>query len=194
MHSLNLGIVIILVGVEIYTRDQGWINIKSNRFLLIGFGFLSGMMCGLFGIGALLAAYVGRVAENNDEFKANLSAVFIVENIFRIITYTEIGLLNLEVLHRSIYLCPYMIIGLILGMGSCRLLDEKKVKVIVIIALIISSRAKKHGYGGDLKIKAAYIISLIFLILWLIGVALIIVSGGIIAGLLGSFARGLGSM
>lgn len=63
-----------------------------------------------------------------------------------------------------------------------------------IIALIISSRAKKHGYGGDLKIKAAYIISLIFLILWLIGVALIIVSGGIIAGLLGSFARGLGSM
>lgn len=63
-----------------------------------------------------------------------------------------------------------------------------------IIALIISSSAKKHGYGGDSKIKAAYIISLIFLILWLIGVALIIVSGGIMAGLLGSFSRGLGSM
>lgn len=139
--KIILGIVIILVGVEIYTRDHGWISIKSNRFLLIGFGFLSGMMCGLFGIGALLAAYVGRVAENNDEFKANLSAVFIVENIFRIITYTEIGLLNLEVLHKSIYLCPYMIIGLILGMESCRLLDEKKVKVIVIIALIISGVA-----------------------------------------------------
>ena len=42
--------------------------------------------CGLFGVGALLAAYVGRVTGISDEFKANISAVKKLVIIFLIIS------------------------------------------------------------------------------------------------------------
>ena len=48
-------------------------------------GVASGVLCGLFGVGALLAAYVSRVTDDSQSFKANISAVFMIDNTFRII-------------------------------------------------------------------------------------------------------------
>lgn len=41
--------------------------------------------------GALLAVYVSRITENDESFKTNISAVFIVDNGFRIILYKTLG-------------------------------------------------------------------------------------------------------
>ena len=57
--------------------------------------FVKGL-CGLFGVGALLAAYVSRVTENDESFKANISTVFIADNTFRIILYNALGLFALS--------------------------------------------------------------------------------------------------
>ncbi len=57
---------------------------RSSKLVLAIIGVTAGMLCGLFGVGALLAAYVSRVTENDESFKANISAVFIVDNTFRI--------------------------------------------------------------------------------------------------------------
>ena len=54
------------------------------------------MLCGLFGVGALLAAYVSRVTDDMDAFKGNISAVFIVDGTFRIVLYSALGLLTLD--------------------------------------------------------------------------------------------------
>ena len=48
---------------------------------------IAGVLCGLFGVGALLAAYVSRVTDNGSGFKANISMVFLVESTFRIGLY-----------------------------------------------------------------------------------------------------------
>ena len=89
-------------------------------------------------IGALLAAYVGRVTTTTDEFKANISAVFIVENTVRIFTYYLLGVFTLNSLKQTVILIPFMIIGLFAGMESSKVLDERIVKKIVIVLLVIS--------------------------------------------------------
>jgi uncharacterized membrane protein YfcA len=86
----------------------------------------------------LLAAYVGRVTNSTDEFKANISAVFIVENTVRIFTYYLLGVFTLNSLKQTIILIPFMLIGLFAGMESSRVLDERVVKKIVIVLLVIS--------------------------------------------------------
>ena len=48
-------------------------------------GILSGFLCGLYGIGALLGAYVSRVTDDSSSFKANICVVFFVENTVRMV-------------------------------------------------------------------------------------------------------------
>ena len=58
-------------------------------------GLLSGVLCGLYGVGALLGAYIGRVAKDASAFRANICVVFFVENTLRIVLYSIMGLLNM---------------------------------------------------------------------------------------------------
>ena len=135
------GVVIILTGTEMFLREQRKLKFKESKPVLVIIGFLSGILCGLFGVGALLAAYVGRVTESGDEFKANISAVFIVENTFRLILYSVMGIITLEGLKQALVLMPVVIGGLLLGMWSGKVLDEKTVKRLVIVLLIVSGAA-----------------------------------------------------
>ena len=140
IHFLKVffGIVVILIGIEMFFREYQKLKIKESKVVLGVIGFLSGLLCGFFGIGALLAAYVGRVTNTSDEFKANISAVFIVENTIRIFLYSIIGVITFETLKQTFYLIPFMIIGLFAGIKSASILDEKIVKKLVIFLLIIS--------------------------------------------------------
>ena len=132
------GIVVILIAVEMFFREYQRTNAKDSNLLLGIIGVLSGILCGLFGTGALLAAYVVRVTNSTDEFKANISAVFIVENTVRIFTYYLLGVFTLNSLKQTAILTPFMIIGLFAGMESSKVLDERIVKKIVIVLLVIS--------------------------------------------------------
>ncbi len=132
------GIVVILVGIEMLCRENKKGKLAKSKLFLGLIGILSGILCGLFGVGALLAAYVGRVTGTSDEFKANISAVFIVENTFRIILYSVLGVITLSSLKQSLMMMPFMFIGLFAGIKSSQLLDEKTVKKLVIVLLIIS--------------------------------------------------------
>ncbi len=132
------GVVIILLGIEMFLREQNKIRLKESRAMLFVIGLLSGVLCGLFGIGALLAAYLGRVTDNGEAFKANISAVFIVENTFRVILYSALEIITLASLKQVALMLPFMLIGLYAGMGSSKILNEKKAKYLVILLLIIS--------------------------------------------------------
>ena len=136
--KIIFGVAVILLGIEMLLRDPGSTRSKGSKALLSVIGIMSGALCGLFGVGALLTAYVGRVTESSDEFKANLCAVFIVENTFRIILYTALGIITLPVVKQAAVLLPVMIAGLAAGMGCSKILNEKTVKRLVIVFLIIS--------------------------------------------------------
>lgn len=132
------GVVIILIGLEMLFREFQTKKMKQSKVVLGIIGVLSGILCGLYGIGALLGAYVNRVTDDSSSFKANICVVFFVENTLRIILYALWGIITLDILKQAIILMPLMLIGLVLGMLSGKLLDEKLVKKVVIVMLIIS--------------------------------------------------------
>ncbi len=139
--KIVFGVVVILVGIELLLREYGINILKESRIVMGIIGLLSGVLCGLFGVGVLLAAYVSRVTETSDEFKANLSVVFIVENTVRIIIYCVLGVFTLESLKTALILIPIMVLGIGAGMLSAKKINEKAIKKLVIIMLIISGAA-----------------------------------------------------
>ena len=88
--------------MEMFTREFRKKRACSSKFVLAIIGVTTGVLCGLFGVGALLAAYVSRVTETDSSFKANISAVFIIDNTFRIILYKALGLFTLGTV-KSVY-------------------------------------------------------------------------------------------
>lgn len=131
------GFVIIAIGLEMLLREYTG-KTKKSQLLLITIGILSGILCGLYGIGALLAAYMGRVTDNSSSFKGNLCIVFLIDNLFRLVMYGVTGIITLATLKQSIILFPFMALGLFLGMKGSNFLDERKIKKLVIIMLILS--------------------------------------------------------
>lgn len=134
------GIAVIIIGIEMLFREMKSSNGKSggSKIILVLIGIISGLLCGLYGVGALLAAYVSRVSENSHEFKANICVVFVVENTIRIILYAATGILTLAVLKQVVILIPFMLAAVFLGMKSSSVLNEKVIKEIVIVLLILS--------------------------------------------------------
>ena len=135
------GAIIVLIGAEMLWSDANGSRFKQSKFLLILIGILSGILCGLYGIGALLGAYLGKVTNDSHSFKANICTVFVIENTLRIVLYTVWGLLTFDVLRQAVVLLPFMLIGLGSGMLSGKFLDEKIVRKLVIVMLIVSGAA-----------------------------------------------------
>ena len=132
------GFAVVLIGVEMLLREYQKRKQKSSRPVLFIIGIVSGLLCGMYGIGAFLAAYVSRTTENSSEFKGNISVVFWVENTFRIILYTVTGIITWDVCQKALLLMPFMLAGLLIGMLAAKYTDEKIVKRIIIIMLILS--------------------------------------------------------
>lgn len=139
--KIVFGVVIVLIGIEMFFREKSTKKIKQSKVVLAIIGILSGILCGLYGIGALLGAYVSRVTDDSHSFKANICVVFLAENTFRIILYIVWGIITIDVIKQALVLVPFMLIGLFAGMASGKVLDEKFVKKMVIVMLIVSGAA-----------------------------------------------------
>ncbi|MCR5641248.1 MAG: sulfite exporter TauE/SafE family protein [Lachnospiraceae bacterium] len=138
MIKIVFGAAVALIAMEMYGREMGAWEGSDSKVVRIGIGLLSGLLCGLFGVGALLAAYLGRVTERMDEFKANISAVFVVENTFRLVTYGMLGVITIGSLRQTLLLIPVALCGLFAGIYSSKKLDERLIKRSVIVLLMIS--------------------------------------------------------
>lgn len=139
--KLIFGAVTVAVAVEMFfrmrrkTEKEEGTGAKIMMFLI---GLLSGVLCGLYGVGALLGAFIGKKTETLSAFKANMSFIFVVENTLRIVLYIVLGILTLEILNKAIILIPFMFAGLFLGMFASRFVNETLAKKLIILALIIS--------------------------------------------------------
>lgn len=139
--KILFGVITIFLGCEMLLREMQQKEIKQSKFALYTIGILAGIICGMYGVGALLSAYVGRVTKDSSSFKANMCSVFCVENTLRFILYIVWGIITLESVKQALLLAPFMFAGLFLGMKSSKILDEKIVKKAVIVMLIISGAA-----------------------------------------------------
>ncbi len=141
--KIFFGIVVAALGLEMLFRGSGKIGEKapdfhSSRWMMWGIGLLSGVLCGLFGVGALLAAYVSRNTEDSRSFKANISAVFVAENTFRLILYSLLRLITVSEIQAVLMLIPFALLGLFLGMKSGEKLKESSAKKAVSVLLVLS--------------------------------------------------------
>ncbi|MFA9377515.1 MAG: sulfite exporter TauE/SafE family protein [Lachnotalea sp.] len=136
--KIIFGFVIVFIGVEMFFREYQKKQMKSSPLVLGVIGIASGILCGLFGIGALLAAYIGRTTDNTNSFRGNLCIVFLVENTFRIVLYSLTGIINSNTIKTAVLLMPFMLLGLVIGNQLTKVFNEKMVKKFVIVLLILS--------------------------------------------------------
>jgi uncharacterized membrane protein YfcA len=136
--KLLFGLIVVLLGVEMLLREKQKRTQKSSRLALLVIGILSGILCGLFGVGALLVAYISRTTKNLTQFRGNLCFVFFIENTFRIILYSMVGILNITILKSSLELLPFMAVGLAAGIFLSKKISERMTKKVIILLLILS--------------------------------------------------------
>lgn len=136
--KLVFGVIVAMLGAEMLSREYSKKKLRSSKIVLAIIGLTAGVLCGLFGVGALLAAYISRVTESGDSFKANISAVFIADNAFRMILYSVLGLLTFESIKTALLLMPFALAGLFAGIKCSHLIDEKLVRRFTSVLLILS--------------------------------------------------------
>ncbi len=136
--KIIFGIVVIVAACEMYLRSRNFRKYKQNVALATIIGLVSGILCGLFGVGALLVAYIIRTTDDMESFKGTLNIVYTVNNILRIIIYTSTGILTAQAFKTFIYLVPFMLIGLFLGMHLSKKMPDAVVKKYIFIFLFIS--------------------------------------------------------
>lgn len=139
--KIIFGIVTVFVAVEMFFRMRRKENKEEGivaKILMFVVGLISGVLCGLYGVGALLGAFVGRKTDTLSAFKANMSFIFVVENTIRLVLYIILQILNFEILKKALIMIPFMFAGLLLGMFASRFVNEKHAKKIIILLLIIS--------------------------------------------------------
>lgn len=146
--KLIFGVVIVLLGVEMLLRERQTQKAQESKGMLALIGLLSGILCGLYGVGALLGAYIGRVTKDAGAFRANLCVVFFVENTLRIALYSAMGLLHGDMALQAAGLAPFSLLGLFLGAKSSAVISEKTGKRIVVVMLILSGLSLIAGQLG----------------------------------------------
>lgn len=131
------GAAVIAVAIEMLTREYRP-KAKGSPILLALIGLLSGVMSGLFGVAALMVAYVTRMTEDSEAMKANISAVFAADNTFRLILYLFLGIITLSSLKTAALLLPAALLGLFCGIQLSGRLPEKFIKRLVFLVLLLS--------------------------------------------------------
>ena len=133
------GVVLILLSVEQLWRElRGKPTRAGHPALMLTLGISAGVLCGMFGVGALLAAYLSRVTTDDATYKGTMSIIFTIENFFRVIAYSATGLLTAISLTRAAILLPFMGAGLFLGIRLSNRLNARTMRLIIGAMLLLS--------------------------------------------------------
>lgn len=136
--KLIFGLVLILLGLEGCYRARQQAVKPAHPALMAALGVASGVLCGLFGVGALLAAYFARTTRDDATYKGSMCMIFAVENLFRVFAYGFTGLLTVATLKIAAVLLPFMAVGLALGVKCSGKMNVRVMKIVVNVLLMVS--------------------------------------------------------
>ena len=137
--KMVFGVVLMLLSVEQLWRElRGKPGKAAHPALMLALGISAGVLCGMFGVGALLAAYLSRVTTDDMTYKGTMSIIFTVENAFRVIAYSVTGLLTTASLINAAMLLPFMGLGLFLGIRLSSRMNARTMRIIIGVMLLIS--------------------------------------------------------
>ena len=106
--KLIFSVVVVLRSVEMLLRGRSRKQLCSSKLVL--------------------AAYIRCAIENGSSFKANISAVFITDNIFRMILDSILGLLTPDTVKFVPLLIPFALLGLFADIKRSSHMDENFIK------------------------------------------------------------------
>ncbi len=136
--KLVFGGVLVLLGIEALLRERRAGQERPHPALMTALGVAAGVLCGMFGVGALLAAYFARTTKDDAAYKGSMCMIFAVENAFRVAAYGVTGLLTAASWRNTAMLLPFMAAGLFLGMKCAGKINVRLMKRIVNLLLILS--------------------------------------------------------
>ena len=131
------GVVIICIALNMLL-EQSREPHAPKKWMTVIVGIAAGILSGLFGVGVLLAAYVSRITDTGSGFKANISVVFLTENVFRLLLYAMLGMITPAVLKSALLLMPAMLASLFAGIAVSRKINDHAIKKLVLALLIFS--------------------------------------------------------
>ena len=131
------GVVVLFTAVQMMRRKPE-ARTSGSGLLFTLTGLFSGFLCGMFGVGAVMAAYVERMSDDMESFRANISAIFFAENTLRIVIYIVTGILTMDALLMAVKILPVCLLGLYAGIFVSTLFKEGASIKIVIVPLVIS--------------------------------------------------------
>ena len=139
------GIVIFVLGIEILTRDIRKKNNKYNNEMTNVVGIAAGVLSGAYGTSAMIAAYLGRIIDDVQEFKGTMGVVLLFENTVRIIVYIIFGLLTTDTVKNSVLLFPIMVTVFFAGVIISRFIDDNIIKKCMGILLSLAGLSLALG-------------------------------------------------
>lgn len=142
-----LGVMLMALAAEMLFNRRSF---TPNVFIGLAVAVLSGIATGLFGIGALIAAWFSRTSADKESYRSNIGVIFLVDNLVRTIAYSVSGLINANTLMVSAELLPAVILGLIAGRLADRRLDAAAVRRLVVVLLLATGAAMAAKYGAVL--------------------------------------------
>ena len=131
------GFVVMALGAEMLLRERAGRR-RGSRAVLALIGLTAGVMSGLYGVGALLAAYMSRTTEDSASFRGNLCAVFLITDSVRLVLYCLTGVVTGAALLTAAKLLPFMALGLAAGTRLAGRWQEATVKRAIVAGLIFS--------------------------------------------------------
>lgn len=134
--KVALGILIILLGLEMLTRkDEA--TARPNAVFMAVMSFSSGVTAALFGINLLFLVYLERTTTDRDEFRGSVCLVFLVESVFRLISYLANDIITPFSLQISAISVPAALLGTWLGMQIDKKIDDSLIKKLIVHVFII---------------------------------------------------------
>lgn len=136
--TLKLSVSILLIIISTIMISGVKLNIKNKKVAYIITGILSGILNGAVSLsGPPVVVLLANDDKNKNEFRSNLTFLFVILNIVTIALYLKRGLFENPELVNMIYLLPVMVIGTFLGIHLGNKIDDAKFKKLVLVLLLI---------------------------------------------------------
>lgn len=81
-------------------------------------------MCGFCNTGVLVVAYLSKVTDNTQTFKANACVVYFLSDNIRFLMFICPGVLNRGILWEALSIFPVAMLGLWPGMKSSKIMND----------------------------------------------------------------------
>ena len=134
--KVALGVLIILLGVEMLTRSKE-ASARPNPVLMAVMSFSSGVTSALFGINLLFLVYLERTTTDRDEFRGSICLVFLIESIFRLISYAVNGIITTFSMEIAAISLPAALLGMWVGIQIDKRIDDTLIRKLIVYVFII---------------------------------------------------------